>query len=166
LQGDSTSDLANGIAVSYQDVATARPGRLTPDSHAELRDPNDSNPATLHGLNVWTELSLSSPTTSDAALQLGRAALAEYNQPKSPGTINVQGHIRDRAGHYQPVWKVRAGDRIIISDHANDRPRLVVESDYQHDTKTISLAVDSSFKRLDAVLDRLGTALRASGLAT
>jgi hypothetical protein len=165
LQGDSTDTLANGIVVSYTNVTTGRPDVLTPDDHAELKDPGDANPATLANLNIWTEISLSSPTTQDAALQIGRAALAEYNQPKAPGTISATGHIRDRAGHWQPVWKVRASDRIIIADHANDRPRLVVETDYQHDSKTISIAVDSTFKRLDAVLDRLGTALRAANLA-
>jgi hypothetical protein len=164
LQGDSTETLANGIVVSYQDLTTGTPNVVTPDDHPELRDPGDSNPATLQGLKLWTEIQLSSPTDMAGALQIGRAALAEYNQPKSPGTITVKGHIRDRAGHWQQAWKPRAGDRIIIADHANDRPRLVVETDYSDDTKTVSIAVDSSFKRLDAVLDRFGTALRASGL--
>jgi hypothetical protein len=165
LQGDSAATLANGITVTYQDVATGRTKILTPDDYPELRDPSDNNPATLAGLDVRTEISLSSPSTADAALQIGRAALAEFNAPKAPGTISVKGHIRDRAGHWQPCWKVRYGDRIIISDHPNDRPRLVVETDYQHDSETVSIAVDSTFKRLDAVLDRLGTALTAANLS-
>jgi hypothetical protein len=165
LQGDSASDLANGIVVTYQNVSTGKQDVLTPDDHPELRDTGPENPATLAGINKWMEITLSSPSTMDAALQVGRAALAENNQPKAPGTITVQGHIRDRVGHWQPCWKVRASDRLILSDHPNDRARLVVETDYQNDSKTISIAVDSSFKRLDAVLDRLGTALRAANLA-
>jgi hypothetical protein len=166
LQGDSASTLANGIVVTYQDIATGTANVLTPDDHSDLRDPDVNNPATLAGLNVWTELQLSSPSTEDAALQIGRAALAEYNQPKAPGTISVTGHIRDRAGHWQQCWKVRNGDRIALIDHPNDRPRLVVETSYQHDpTPTVSIAVDSTFKRLDAALDRVATSLSAAGLS-
>lgn len=165
LQGDSVGDFANGICVNFQNIDTGRADRITPDTDATLADTSSTNPANTHGLKVWTEVTVSSPTSANAAAQIGRAALAEFNQPKAPGTIHVTGHIRDRAGHLQPVWKVRAGDRIIISDHPNDRVRLVSETDYQHDQKTVSIAVDSAFMRLDAVLDRLGTALAAANLA-
>jgi hypothetical protein len=165
LQGDSSDNLANGIVVTYTDVAKSTINVLTPTDYPDLADISPDNPVNAHGLTKWTELTLSTPTTQDGALQIGRAALAEYNQAKSPGTISVQGHIRDRQGHYHPCWRVRAGDRIAITDHPNDRPRLVAETDYQHDSRTISIAVDSSFKRLDAVLDRLSTALSAANLA-
>jgi hypothetical protein len=165
LQGDDTSSLANGIVVTFQDVNKGAQRRLTPDDHSELADDAVENPANRAGLQVWTEIPLSAPTTEDAALQIGRIALAEFNQPKAPGTITVRGHIRDRAGHWQPVWRVRADDTIAIVDHPNDRPRLVQETSYSHDSQTMQIAVDGSFKRLDAVLDRLGTALSAANLA-
>lgn len=165
LQGDDTASLANGIVVTFQDVNKGAQRRLTPDANSELADDAVENPANRAGLQVWTEIQLSAPTTQDAALQIGRIALAEYNQPKAPGTITVRGHIRDRAGHWQPVWRVRADDTIAIVDHPNDRPRLVHETSYDHSNQTLQIAVDSSFKRLDAVLDRLGTALSAAGLS-
>lgn len=169
LQGDSTESLANGIAVTFQALNTNKQTRLLPSDYAELRDDSPNNPANRADIDVWTELPLSVPTTVEAALQIGRAALAEYNQAKAPGTITARGHIRDRAGHWQPVWKVRAGQTIAIVDHPNDTPRLIVETDYTHgdggSPPTLRISVDSTFKRLDAVLDRITTALTAANLA-
>jgi hypothetical protein len=164
LQGDSTENLANGIIVNYQNVATGVKDTLFPDSYTDLADSNPDSPINQHGLTRWTKLDLSSPTTADAAVQIGRAALLEYNQPKAPGTITITGHVRDRAGHWQQGWKVRAGDTVSITDHPNDSPRLVTETSWNHDSKQLSITVDSTAQRLDAVIDRIGTALTAAGL--
>jgi len=163
-QGDSTEDLANGMIVEYTNVASGAKDTLTPDVYTDLQDANPDNPANRWGLDAWTRITLSNPTTADAALQIGKAALAEFNAPKAPGTITVTGHLRDRAGHWQQGWKVRAGDMIAITDHPNDSPRLVTETSWNHDTKQLTVTVDSANKRLDAVLDRVGLALQAGGL--
>jgi hypothetical protein len=165
LQGDDASKLCNGVIVRYRDLSTGYDTRLTPESHAELQDPSPNNQATLNGLRLYTTLTLSEPTTEGAALQMGRAYLAEFNQAPAPGSITVTGHIRDRAGHWQQGWKVRASDRLIISDLPNDSVRVVGETEWNHDSKTLTIAVDSSFKRLDAVLARLGVAVEASNLS-
>ena len=164
-QGDSTEEHFNGIVVEYTDVATGQQKQLTPDDTPALEDPDPSNPATTHGIPRWHEISVSTPTTEEAASQIGRIALAEQNQAKAPGTIRVQGHIKDRAGHWQPVWRVRAGDTLAITNHPNDRPRLVTETSYEHDTKTLTISVDSERRTLDAILDRTVTALAAANLA-
>lgn len=164
LQGDSTEDLANGIVVTYTNAASGSQDRLTPDDHIELRDDSPENPASRAGLRIWTEIQLSSPTVSSDAIQIGRLALAEFNSPKAPGTITLTGHIRDRAGHWQQGWKVRAGDTIAIVDHPSDRPRLIAEVSWNHDTKTLQLTVEGFPRRLDAILDRLGTALAGAGI--
>jgi hypothetical protein len=153
------------VIVRYRDLSTGYDTRLTPESHAELQDPSPNNQATLNGLRLYTTLTLSEPTTEGAALQMGRAYLAEFNQAPAPGSITVTGHIRDRAGHWQQGWKVRASDRLIISDLPNDSVRVVGETEWNHDSKTLTIAVDSSFKRLDAVLARLGVAVEASNLS-
>jgi hypothetical protein len=166
LQGPSTESLANGIEVTYTDALTGRPARLTPDDTPELADPDPTNEATRHGLTVWTSIDIGSRVPLEDAIQIGRAALAEYNQPKAPGTITVTGgYIRDRAGHWQQGWKVRGGDRVAITDHPNSRPRLITEAGWDHDSKTLTIATDSTLKRVDAILDRFGTALVAGGLA-
>lgn len=167
LQGDEADDLANGIVVEFDDLQSGRRRVLTPTDYAELRDESVENPLNQHGDDGWTELALSTPTIKDAALEAGRAALAEHNQPKAPGTITVRGHVRNRQGHWQPVWKVRAGDRVVISSSSSlsDRPRMIQETTYTHDGQTATIAVDSTFKRLEAVFDRLASAVSAAGIA-
>jgi hypothetical protein len=164
-QGDTTDSQYNGVRVTYTDVVTGRTEEVTPDDHDELRDPDVGNPATLHGTDRWLELPLSVPTSQDGALQLGRAALAENNLPKAPGTINVVGHVRDRAGHWQQAWKMRAGDRVLVSDFADGGVRVIGETSYSHDSRTQTISVDAAMPRVDAVLDRLSTALSAAGLS-
>jgi hypothetical protein len=166
LQGDSTEDLANGIVIGFENLSTGQHDILTPDTHAELRDDSVENPANQHGLQAWTQLDLSFPSTVDGALQLGRAALAEFNQPKAPGSITAGPYIRDRAGHWQQYWKVRAGDRVAItsSTSLSDRPRVIHETSHDHDGLRVTMAVDSTFKTLPAVFDRITTALAANNL--
>jgi len=164
-QGPSTDNLFNGITVTYTDVLTGTVGRLTPDTNTELADTNPENPWNKHGIDHWDEIELSAPTMAAQALQIGRIALSDRNRPKAPGTITVKGYVRDRAGVDQPVWKVRAGDMIAVTNFPNDQPRLIVETDYNDETKEVSLSIDRPFALLDAYLDRLGTAMKAKGLS-
>jgi len=164
-QGPSTEDLFNGIAVIYTDILTGRVTTVTPDNDASLADASSTNPWNMHGVDHWDEITLSTPSTADAAVQLGIAALSERNRPKTPGTITVKGYIRDRAGNYQPCWKVRAGDTVAVTNFPNDTPRLIVETDYNDEDKTVRIAVDRPFQLLEAYLDRVGNALGARGLA-
>ena len=164
-QGPSTDSLFNGIAVTFTDLLTGTTRVLTPDDSAELADTSPENPWNAWGIPHWDEITLSTPTLAAQALQLGRAALAERTRPKTPGTLTVKGYIRDRAGNQQPVWKVRAGDTISITNFPNDTPRLIVETTYDDESKTLSLSIDRPFALLDAYLDRVGNALGARGLA-
>lgn len=163
-QGPAVDDLFNGIVVSYTDALTGTKKVLTPLDNPTLQETDPSNPWNMSGIDHWEEIELSSPTIEAQALQLGRAALADRNTPKNPGTITVQGYVRDRFGHEQPVWKVRAGDTISVRNFPNDTPRLVVETNYDDDQKQNSLSIDRPFALIDAYLDRLGTALGARGL--
>jgi hypothetical protein len=168
VQGDSTDDGAfNGICVNFTDLQTGKENRLTPDTNPELADTDPENPANRAGIDRWDELSLSSPTTSSGAVQIASAALLEKNTPKGQGSITVRGHLKDRAGHWQQAWKVRAGDRVAITSSASlsDRPRLISETGWDNDTKTLTITVEDTAQRVDAVLDRLSTALTAAGLS-
>ena len=118
-----------------------------------------------HGLTIWTDASLSTPTTSDNALQIGRSLLAEFNQVKGPGTINIVGEVMDRQGNRQPAWKIRATDTIAVTNFENDRPRLVTETAWSQDSKTMQVTVDSTVKRVDAFLDRISMAVGASNIS-
>lgn len=167
LQGDSTQDLANGVTVQYTDVTTGKSEVLLPTSFSQLQDLSVDNPFNTHGYQGWRNYQVSVPTTQAGALQLGAAALAEFNQPMAPGSITIGPHIRDRAGHPQAAWKVRAGDRIAItsSTSLSDRPRLISETSYDHDAKRVTISLEGGVKRLDAVVDRLSVALAAANLA-
>lgn len=165
LQGDEIENLCNGVIVRYRSLTTGYEERLTPATHAELRDESPDNPANLNGTNLYKTLALSVPTTEEAALQIGRIFLAEFNAPKATGEAKVMGHIRDRAGHWQPGWKVRSGDRIVIGDLPNPQVRVVGNTKWDHDRKQLSIAIDGSFKRLDSILARLGIAVESSGLS-
>ncbi|MDQ3934160.1 MAG: hypothetical protein M3340_05965 [Actinomycetota bacterium] len=156
LQGDTTDNLANGVAVEFTDLRTGRADRITPDDYAELRDDAVENPANRHGDELWLDYRITVPCLEEDAVQFGRAVLAEFNAPKQAGTIKVAGHVRDSAGHWQQVWKMRAGDTISITDFPNDRPRLIVETDYNDDF-SLDVSVDSTFQRIDAAFDRLTT---------
>jgi hypothetical protein len=163
-QGPSTEDLFNGIAVTYTDPLTGVPDTLTPDTTSALSDTSTSNPWNQHGIAKWNEITLSSPTLAAQASSLGQAALADSNRPRTPGTITVRGYIRDRAGNKQPCWKVRAGDTISITNFPNDSPRLIVETDYDDESKQVRLSIDRPFALLDAYLDRLANGLGGAGL--
>lgn len=163
-QGPSTDDLFNGIVVTYTDLLTGSTEVITPDDDTTLADASTSNPWNQQGIEHWDEITLSSPVLAVDAAQRGRAALADKNRPKTPGTITVKGYIRDRAGVEQPVWKVRAGDRISVTNFPNDSPRLIVETGYDDETKTITLAIDRPSPLLDAFLERIANARFAKGL--
>ena len=163
-QGPVAEEVANGIEVQYTDAKTGRQEVLLPDDWPDLRDTNPLNPVNRAGGYKTTEFSISNVCTQEDALQIGRMALAEFNAPKHKGTATVRGYIKDRAGNLQPVWKVRAGDRVVITDSVDEEVHVVTETDYGHDDKTARLAIDDTFQRLDAYLDRYANALQARGL--
>lgn len=164
LNGDDAEDLANGIEIEYDDVQTGKRNLLTPDGYTELLDTNPDNPANRQGYPKWASATIPFPTSKDIALQIGRGLLAEQNTPKEAGEIRVRGWVRDRGGHWQPAWRVRAGDTIAITDFPNSRPRLIGETDYDDTSKELRVAVDSTFKTMEAYTERTVTALKAANL--
>jgi hypothetical protein len=165
VAGENSEEVANGIEVTYTDASTGLATTLLPEDHDDLRDDSSRNPLNVAGRYRPTDITLSSPFAQADAIQIGRAALAEFNAPKHKGTATRQGYIKDRAGNDQPVSKVRAGDRVLITDSVDEEVHVVHETDYQHDRKEARLAIDDTFQRLDAYLDRYANALGASGLA-
>jgi hypothetical protein len=164
LQGPSTDSFYNGIVVRYDDVLTGVKNVLEPDTTLELSDPDPNNPWNQQGITRWAEIDLTYPHTAGGALQAGRAALADFNRAKSPGSITVNGYVRDRAGNKQPGWKVRAGDTVAVVNHPNDAPRLIHHTSWDDNAKTQTMSVDAPPSALDAQQDRVMTALKARGL--
>lgn len=167
LQGDEYTDLRNGIVVQFTDSATGRVNVLHPDDHAELRDESLENPYNRHGRKGYGEpFEIPFPTTEADALELGRVRMIQDNAPKAPGAFTKQHHIRDRAGNLRPASEMRAGHRVRLTSSVaiSDRPRLVGETGYNADSKTVTFSVDSTFRTLDVYLDRVQTALAAANL--
>jgi hypothetical protein len=167
LQGDSVENLRNGVIVQFTNAATGTVEKLHPDDHTELRDTSIDNPYNQHGRKKYDPpFVIPFPTLQSDALELGRLRLLEDNQAKAPGSFTVQGHIKDRAGNYQPAWKVRAGDRIRLTSSVSlsARPRPILETNYIHDSATVTIGVDSTLRLLEGYIDRVTTALQAAGL--
>lgn len=156
-QGPAIEQLVNGIEVTYTDSGTQAQATLSPDQYSELRDTDVDNPFNRAGYPGYGEITISKPIRKGDALAAGAAALAEYNRPRSPGTITVTGHVRDRAGNWQPAYMMRGGERIQVIDDTGIRtPRLLVETDYGHDSRENTLSIDTSARSLDAALAEIG----------
>jgi hypothetical protein len=165
FQGDSIENFANGIVVHYEDFF-GRKYVLTPESHPELLDPNENNPATRHGETLWPPKSVPWPCTEEEALQFGRAQLAEYNRPKRPGSFTIEGgYIRDGAGHWQQGWKVRNSQTLGIRNHPFEtEPRLITAPRWDQESLTLTIAVDAPPQTLEAIVARRAMGAEARNL--
>jgi hypothetical protein len=155
IQGDSTEHLVSGLEVEFTNTASGVRETLLAADHDELRDDSVDNPYVRAGYPGEDTISISEPCSDDEALEVGRVALAQRNQPRGVGEIDCSHHIRDRAGNWQPVWKVRADHRIAVVSSDNERPRLIGETSYNHDDRSLTIAVDSTLRTPDAILDTL-----------
>jgi hypothetical protein len=165
LQGDSIDGFANGVEVTYTDF-TGRTVTLYPDDFAELRDETETNPANRRGISLWKDFTVPYPTTLEDALQMGRAYLAEYNRPKSPGTITIAGgYIMDGAGHWRQGWAPKCGETIALTNHPNDAPRLITSTPtWDQDSKLLTISIDNGYQLLQAFLAREAIAREAANL--
>lgn len=162
-QGDTTADVFNGCVVNYTDL-TGVARRLTPDDAAELRDTNENIAANQWGEQIWMELGLSWIMSSSDAAMIGSIALAEANRAKRPTTITVPAHIQDINGVWHPSWEVRSDQTIAVLNQSSPTPRLITSTSWQNHELTIS--TDNTIDTLQAVQERIATALGAAGIGS
>lgn len=163
-QGDSIENFANGIVVTYNDFwGITR--TLYPDDYEELRDPSEDNPASRHGEDLWTSVTVPWPCLEGEAVQFGRAYLGEFNRPRRPGSYRVSGgYLRDGAGHWRQGWAIRNSSTLGILDHPQDFPRLIFNTSWSQDGTALDIQVDGLPSTLDSIVARTQLLQQARGI--
>jgi hypothetical protein len=166
LEGDTAEQVYNGVYVSYQDAAGQRrtigpTGALADATSTLLEDTSETNPVNAHGIpRRWAKLDISQTTTEAGAEQLGYVWLREHSLPQRRGNLTVTGSITHPTEGEVPTWRPRAGDSVKITDGGvSDTPRRIISTSYNHGTRSISLALDNTSLKLDAILERMGVNL-------
>jgi hypothetical protein len=164
LEGETAEQIYNGVYVMYTDHTgtrkTVAPSGTDADStDVTLADTSSTNPLNEWGYTRWGLLEISQTTTLAGATQLGRVWLAEHSVPQRRGTLTLTGAVTHPTEGDVPVWRVRAGDYVAISDHPADVPRRIIETRYNHATRTVTANLDNTPHALDAIMGRLGVSL-------
>jgi hypothetical protein len=171
LDGDTAAQVFNGVLVHYTDPLGKRriagpPAAywdggvaLADSTNAALVDATASNPLNAWGETAWGELNIGFTTTAAGAEAIGAAWLAERSLAARRGSLTLTGTVTHPTEGDVPVWRVRAGDYVSISDHPATVARRVIETRYTHGTRQIVLSLDNTNFKLESILERLGVQL-------
>jgi hypothetical protein len=133
-QGPSTDSLFNGMEVTYTDPLTGAVDTLTPDTTRASRTRHRRTRGTRTASTGGTRSRSPRPCSPRKPLVLGQAALADRNRAEDAGDDHGP-RLHPRPGR-QPAARLEGPGGRHDRDHELQRPpRLIVETDYDDETK-------------------------------
>lgn len=167
LLGPQAEDAVNGVVVSFTDPS-GQTRVVTPPGVSSayatsplLADTSETNPVNAAGIaRKWGSLQLDFVTDLSGAVQVAAAWLqVKLENANSRGSVTVSGMVEDDAtGALYPAWYMRAGDSAIVTDGDNVE-RRIIETNYEHDSRTVTCNMDSTPHKVDALMERMGVVL-------
>lgn len=160
LEGDTGEQVINGVVVAYNDGQRQKyagpVGSGMDVESAYLQDDSLDNPASAAGITrKWPVLPINFPTTDVGAVELGYLYLVERNLAATGGTMTLKGHVRHPTEGMVPVWRIRSGDSIKLTDRPGEPARRIVQKSYSHPTRSVSLALGTTPNKVETLFQRL-----------
>lgn len=164
LTGD---ELYSEVIARYTDPSGKSLTVGPPGSGCDTETPammlSGSNALTKRGRKRTLPLSISETAVERDVIQTATRALQEKNLLETRGDAEISGMVKDVAGISHPVSKIKAGDQIIFPDR-EWKARRIVEETWTADTDTISLSLDASPSKIDALMERMGVFNEAANI--
>lgn len=161
--GDTAEQVINGVCVTWTDAAgttqiVGPPGTAFDATDSQLVDTSSSNPVNAHGMGrKWVPLTISFPTNLAGATAIGAVYLAERSLAGRRGSLTLTGTATHPREGRVPCWRVRAGDWITLKDlNGSVVPRKIISKSYSHGSRQVTLQLDNTVAKLDAILARVG----------
>lgn len=164
----------NGMVVSFDDHAgrarLAGPPGSGCDFESELLlDTDRSNPYTRRGRRRWGVLRVDFPLAyGSTAVQIGHVKLLEQQIPQRSGTLVVrplgEGHVPQLEHPTMgplPIHSARSGDYVELDGWPEPEPfRIIEKPSYQHESKSLTLQLETASSRMSAIMERVGVSLK------
>lgn len=128
---DSDDELVNYVIVGFTDSDNRKYG-ITPDDYATLAD---TTSISLYGERHGVIDAGNCDETQ--ALEYGRRYLAAHKDLMAKGSFEQRGVIRQKDGVEVPVNRVRAGERVKITDYKGGQTYLLRRTDYGADDRRL-----------------------------
>lgn len=167
--GLSSSRIATGVIVSYQDVTgvtrtVGPPGSTANATDSSLVITDTANPAVAAGIYKPAMVDMGGTSTPEAAIKVGQEFLGELTQLDTSGQASFTGHVEDESGNPWPYWKVRSGDQVRFTDARDTSYRTIIGTHKDVGSRSVSLDLDAPPQALDALLERMQLSLVGLGV--